>query len=345
MDCQGKGTLGEAFNLNDPAPIVPAIWPRLDSLGAVPTVFQGHRVAEHFGDPAAERAALRQGVGVVDFSFTTILRAVGRDTADYLNRRLSQKTIDMAPGETRRAALLDATGRMTADMELYRISDAEFLIVAPPWQGERLARELAKFIFSEVCQIEDASACHWPYAVIGPRKGDVPTPEGALRFPSELALGGDLILALPGTDRGRWPAAGVEAFHHERIRLGAPWWGIEMTEDTVPLDVGLLSAIHTDKGCYPGQETIARTLNLGHPARRLVGLRVEGGAMPATPAALKTVDGADAGKLTSSTIAPGGGALWGLAVVKWVHREAGRNLLLDGRRAVVTPLPFQEDAK
>ncbi|MCC5877348.1 MAG: hypothetical protein JJU11_14085, partial [Candidatus Sumerlaeia bacterium] len=100
------------------------------------------------------------------------------------------------------------------------------------------------------------------------------------------------------------------------------------------------TAIHTNKGCYPGQETIAKILNLGHPARKLTGIKWQGEDPPA-PGSPLHVAGKEGGHLSSSTWSPRLGHPIGLAMMKWPHRNPGTEVTTaEGLKGTVTALPF-----
>lgn len=327
----------------------------------------GWELPAHFGDLVAEDRAARESVAVVDLSLLTVVRAQGADRADYLNRRLSQLILDLSEGDGRRATLLDAVGRMQADLEVHAVGD-EFVLLAPPFEGERLAPLLEQYVFSEDCRFHDETRGFAKFALLGPRFADLLAalnvePLDAGTRGAERTIAGQFGLRLINTDyvpegvlliapaataRNVWDelvraaqplggrAAGWEAFNARRIENAVPWFGLDLDHDTIPLEADLTQAIHFNKGCYPGQETIARISNLGHPARKLVAMRIDGG--PAAPAAreLTTPEGEPAGHITSSAWSHAHGNVAALAMVKWPHRVGGAELrTADGRRAVV----------
>lgn len=132
---------------------------------------------------------------------------------------------------------------------------------------------------------------------------------------------------------------GFLAFDTLRVEAGEPWFGIDTDERTIPLEAGLERAIHFNKGCYPGQETIARITNLGHPARQMLGVRWNSEDPP--PAGPIFVGEAEAGRLTSSTYSPRLAAAIGLAMMKWAHRAPGTSVhTADGTAGTLVALPF-----
>jgi tRNA-modifying protein YgfZ len=127
-----------------------------------------------------------------------------------------------------------------------------------------------------------------------------------------------------------------------RIERGVPRWGDELTDDVLAEEAGLLgSHVHLDKGCYPGQETVARVHNLGQVQRRLAGLRFERGELPAPRTELRTEDGRRAGQLRSVVRHPNLGAI-GLAYVRQVVPDGSR-VLIGESAGIVSVLPFRPD--
>ncbi len=323
----------------------------------------GVRVAAHYGDPEAEYRAMRSACALVDLSWMSTVRASGADHREYLNRRLSQKVDDMDDGAVLRATLLGAEGRMQADLELLADGATTLLLSTPASAGPALAALLDRYVFTEDARFADEGGLHGVFALVGPQSESrlaglgirAPGPralatgsiagERVLVWRSEIAAGATAVLG-PGTDAFRdalggaaGARAGFLAFDTVRIESGTPWWGFDLDETTIPLDANLSSAIHFDKGCYPGQETIAKITNLGHPARQLRGVVLDSEDPPPPRTAL-TVDGQGAGTLTSCTWSPRLGKCIGLAMMKWAHRAPGTRILAGQAGGVVVELPF-----
>lgn len=318
----------------------------------------------HHGDPEAEYFSARTSIGVLDASFLTVVRTEGKDRLEYLNRRLAQRVIELPTGRFVRAALLNGDGRMEADMEVLAISDDVTLLVAPPHvTGEYLHFLADKYVFSEEVRFTDVSAEWSAVAVVGPKAGELLGDVAA----GELAMNGDAIkfrstffpdaivelIPFHASDAGtRAPklveaarrfggsALGMLAFDTLRIEAGIPWWGIDLTEKSIPLEADLWLAIHTNKGCYPGQETIAKIMNLGHPARKMVGV-VFDGEDPLPVGTVLRAGEAEAGLLTSSTYSPRLKKALGLAMVRWPHRIEDTALTAGPLTARVVALPFK----
>jgi folate-binding protein YgfZ len=134
--------------------------------------------------------------------------------------------------------------------------------------------------------------------------------------------------------------AGAEALEILRIESGTPRQGRELSEEVLPQEAGLDAAICTSKGCYTGQEVVARVRTYGQVKHRLVGLRVEGGDPPAPGTALE-VDGARVGEVTSAALSPQAGAI-ALGYVRRPHDEPDTILRGGSARVRVARLPLVE---
>lgn len=331
----------------------------------------GWEAPAHFGDPEGEYNAASNGVALFDASFLTKVRATGGDHIEYLNRRLSQRVIETEPGVVVRANQLSGDGRMEADLEFIRVKESESLLVAPPAVAGNYLQALAdKYVFTEDAAFVDETPQWGTVALIGPKAGEVlealnlPTPEAGQMNEGKIGEAnvmthrseyffGSILLHFDVGDAGTvWKTVkeaveksggrplGFLAFDTLRVEHGAAWWGIDLTERSIPLEADLMTAIHTNKGCYPGQETIAKILNLGHPARKLTGISFEGEDPPA-PGSPLTVDGREVGQLSSSTWSPRLGRPIGLAMMKWAQRNPGTEVTTpEGLKGTVTALPF-----
>lgn len=329
----------------------------------------GWAVPAHYGDPEAEYLAATKQVVVMDASFLTVVTGRGKDHLEYLNRRLSQRVIEQAVGEGQRANQLNGEGRMEADLALYRAEeDLSFLIAPPAASGEYLQALADKYVFTEDAVFEDRTAEWGALAVMGPgaakllREHGLALPLGKQIAPASVGEVQGWILSLPFfrkatvlllpadqieqawkalVEEGHADPLGFLAFDTIRVEEGLAWWGMDLEARTIPLEANLMDAIHTNKGCYPGQETIAKILNLGHPARALVGVLWEGEDPLPAGTELTTEDGSKAGTLTSSTYSPRLKRAIGLAMVRWNLRTVGTRLkATQGGGGKVVALPF-----
>jgi folate-binding protein YgfZ len=323
-------------------------------MNSVTMQFLGKEMTAHFGDPEGEYAHLRERAGLLDICCFTVVRASGAEHREYLNRRLSQRTDDLVAGIVRRATLLGAEGRMQADVELVALESDTLMVSTPASTGAALATLLDLYVFTEDAKFADATGEYALYIVGGPRAAEVVAALGfaaaakgqsasaqiagcaSLAWRSELAAGEFVVAIHAATDDAKSALlaavtaigggpVGLLALDTMRVETGTAWWGVDLDEKTIPLDAGLMSALDFDKGCYPGQETIAKITNLGHPARQLRKVVWESSDPLAAGVEIRSNDMA-AGVLTSSTYSPALGKAIGLVMLKWPYRNAGTKL-------------------
>jgi folate-binding protein YgfZ len=279
-----------------------------------------------------------------------LTRVTGPDARDYLNRRLCQKITDIPVGEGRRAFLLDAVGKMQLDLEVYA-QGPDLLLVAPPPGREEVLPQLERFVFSESCSFNDISESYAAFMIAGshghdllgdldlpvPRVHHIASADDVLVLGSDYALGQCLLL-VPAASADDWTQRLIDAarihggrqitaeeFTELRILAGQPAWMTDIGPDDMPLDApSLRHGVHFSKGCFPGQEALARVENLGHPAKCLIRLRSQ--AKPAgDQLELRDEDTDESvGRLTSWAPHSADHTIIGLALVKWSARDAGR---------------------
>ncbi len=211
----------------------------------------------------------------------------------------------LAPGESCAALLLTAKARVIAPLTVLRRGPDDFLLLTEPELGERLAAELSRFRFAARCAIEPEQ--HRSTLVLGGEP-----PDGAVPNADYGVAAYELIDAEPEE------AAPIDDDDLERLRIRAasPRWGRELDDRVLPAEAGLEErAISFTKGCYPGQEPVARLHYRGHPNRGLRVLVIDGAELPAADAAL-TLDDRDVGRVTSA-VADGDGVL----ALAYVRRE------------------------
>jgi folate-binding protein YgfZ len=276
--------------------------PLLDLPGAVTADPPDEGVAAHYGNPHAEQRSLASGTGYVDLSHRGVVRIGGKERLSWLHSLLTQHLSELRPNEPTEALLLDPQGRI--EHALYLVDDGEATWAhVEPGAAPALVAFLAKMRFLLDVDPQDVTA---DYAVVyetGPR-----TPGVLAREPvqfTDAAPGRELFLpraALAEYAAGHTHPAGIWA--HEALRIAGhrPRAGLETDGRAIPHELDWIdSAVHLDKGCYRGQETVARVENLGHPPRRLVFLHLDGTPehLPASGDPVEQ-DGRQVGAVTSS---------------------------------------------
>ncbi|MFE9399750.1 YgfZ/GcvT domain-containing protein [Streptomyces flavidovirens] len=263
--------------------------PLLSLPGAVPAEGRDEGVAAHYGDLFREQRALADGKGFVDLSHRGVVTVSGDDRLSWLHLLLTQHVSDLPAGRATEALILSAHGHVEHAMYLVDDGQTVWMHVEPGTQGDLIAYlESMKFFYrvETADRTEDFAVVHLPAGSIA----DVP--QGvAVR---ETSHGRDLFLprgeleAYAGT---HGPAAGILAYEALRVEAHRPRLGFETDHRTIPHELGWIgSAVHLQKGCYRGQETVARVQNLGKPPRRLVFLHLDGSDVllpgPGTPVRL-----------------------------------------------------------
>lgn len=299
-------------------------------------------------------AALRQGAGVVDRSDRGRLLLTGNDRRSYLQGLLTNDIEALKPGEACYAAYLTPQGRMIADMHVLETGDAIVIDV----EGaviETVRDRLSQFIFSEDVTVNDLTATTAQLGVYGPRAAAVvaDSREAALYvLPcDDMGIAGfDVIVenARRAEVQGRLHEAGaidVDRATAEitRIEAGRPRFGIDMDEDTIPLEAGIEDrAISLTKGCYVGQEIIIRVLHRGHGrvARRLVGLSLDPSAAPPRQGEAIHAGDREIGRVTSAVVSPSLGRPIALGYVHRDFTEPGTAVTVGADPANVAALPF-----
>ncbi|GAA4596050.1 folate-binding protein YgfZ [Planotetraspora phitsanulokensis] len=249
--------------------------PLLDTPGAVAAVAPDETIAAHYGEPYAEQRALAAGQALVDRSNREIVRVSGPDRLTWLNDLSSQRLDTLAPGVPTQTLLLDLQGRVQHHLTLVDDGDAVWAHVEPGTSAELVAF-LDKMRFMLRVEVADMTPDYAVVSVAAPGASPMTAPpEGA------IAIGGDFLV--PRATLADVPAplglrlAGIWAYEALRIEAHQPRLGFETDHKAIPHEVGWIEqAVHLNKGCYRGQETVARVHNLGHPPRRLVFLHLDG---------------------------------------------------------------------
>ena len=253
--------------------------PLLRLPGAVPAEGPDAGVAAHYGDPLGEQRALAQAAGLVDRSHRGIVRVTGPDRLSWLNSLTTQQLEPLPPGSVVQALILSPNGHVEHHLTLTDDGEAVWAHVEPG-----TAAELVKFLESMrfMLRVEpaDVSGEYALLTLMGPDAPQVPRVTAALPgdLGTDLIVPRDQVAALAAELRQAGARmAGMWAYEALRIAAHQPRLGLDTDHRTIPHEAGWIeTAVHLDKGCYRGQETVARVHNLGHPPRRLVFLQLDG---------------------------------------------------------------------
>jgi folate-binding protein YgfZ len=292
------------------------------------------------GSVSDEYAALREGAALVNLSYRKILRLSGKKAVEMLNAVLTNQV----PEEDRLgvyALLLNPKGRIQADLRVMKSGEDVLITVEP--EGAAAAKELlGRYAPFYRVGLEDLSDASWGVlGLYGPRAGDLlETPDLAEHESAVVSLNGaDLLTAGVAVPVGGYDllgpsdaleaarnhlrergavAAGLDAYEAARIEAGVPRFGSDITPENFPAEAGILErAVSFQKGCYPGQETVARMHYRGHPNRELHRFVVEG--TPPGPGAEIAQSGRQVGWITSVAPMPLEGQILALG---YLHRNA-----------------------
>jgi hypothetical protein len=276
--------------------------PLLELPGAVAAEPPDARVAAHLGDPLAEQRAMARKAAVVDRSHREVIAVPGEDRLSWLHLLLTQHVSELPPETGTEALVLDNNGRVLHHASVAQAGDTVWLDTEPG-DSAALLEYLQKMVFWSKVEPRSATDELAVLSLVGPGTAAVLTAAGV-----PVPAAPHAVTALPGggfAHRMPWPGvdaadllvprpelvtwwqrlrsagaagAGTMAFEALRVEALRPRLGLDTDERTIPHEVGLIpSAVHLSKGCYRGQETVARVANLGRPPRRLVLLHLDAG--------------------------------------------------------------------
>ncbi|MBI2526997.1 MAG: aminomethyl transferase family protein [Candidatus Rokubacteria bacterium] len=339
--------------------------------GAVMRESCGWLLPAHYGDPALEYRAVREGAGLADRSPVGKAAVTGRDRAAFLHGMLSNDIKGLKPGQGCPAALLDAHGKVMSLLSVYALED-RLLLELPPGSTEKTLQVIDHFLISEKASLEPADEAFSVLSLQGPGAGALleRLAGGALTLApyahAEVTLGetaARIIHRAEGAPAGFqcWTAAaagaalwetlvaagarpvGVEAWEVLRVEAGIPLYGHDVDETVILPETRLEHLVSYTKGCYIGQEVVARVKYRGHVNRALAGLILEGERVPAHGARI-LVDGTEIGRVTSAVRSLALGTPIALGYVRREHLDPGTALTVAAGDAQlparVAALPF-----
>jgi folate-binding protein YgfZ len=346
------------------------------SNGAVCIERDGWLLADHFGDPAAEYAASRSAVGLIDLSHRGLLQFTGPDRLSFLQGMLSNDLRPLKPFDGQYAAILTQQGKVIADVRVLCSLNSFYLDF---WENlkEKIIEHLNRYLVADEVEIADRSAEYAMISLQGPRAeallqglvGQAQLPTNAKQHAMVEIAGAAicvvrehhnglsafdliapnasvLLLAQKLSEAGKqlsgtWVGEQTQNIH--RIEAGVPRYGVDFTEDNLLLEVGIDDAVSFTKGCYLGQEVVERIRSRGHVNKKLCGLSIDGQS-PANAGDAIQADGKDVGKITSSVFSPQHNRALALGYVAKEYWNPGTNLTVmsagSAVRATVVALPI-----
>lgn len=333
----------------------------------------GQTVVLHYGDAAEEYAALRSGAMLVDRSARGRLRIGGPKASELVAGLVTNDVSALMPGQGCYAAALTPKGKIVADLRIFTLRDA-LLIDSPPRARDGWMAMVRKYINPRIARFDDESATTRQLGIFGararaalatatgldmaqlgalPRYGHVALdlPAGAIiaRVP-ELELEGYEIIVPESAFEPLWERlltegatpAGLAAWDIARIEAGRPEWGIDIDDSTIPQEANFdeLHAISYTKGCYVGQETVARVHFRGHVNRILRGLMVPQGPV-VRGAPLADAQGKAVGDVRSTALSPRLGPIALAMVRREVEPGATIEVIVESDAAERAAVPAQ----
>jgi len=296
----------------------------------------------------ADYELLTTAAGTVAREGRAIVELSGSEAAEFLQGQVSNDVEALAAGHGCYATLLDHKGKLRTDLRVLRLADQRLLVDAEGIGLPVLLHVFQTFSLGRDVRTRDLTHQRALVSLIGPAARtlleDPPAPEEHAFTESELGLavatdlGVDLIVALEQLEQALAlaPVASEEAAECVRIESGRPRLGLDMGSTTIPQEAGINErAVNFEKGCYVGQETVARLHWRGKPNRHLRGLRL---SESAPRGATITFGEREVGSVGSTCVSPALGPI-ALALVR---REAspGDEVTVDGAPATVVELPF-----
>lgn len=334
-----------------------------------------------FGDLRGEYDAIRHGVAVIDFSDAGKLELSGKNAEQFLNGLVSNEVKSLQAGDGVLVAFPTLQGKLSALSWIYKLAD-RFLLELDPINREKIFKNLSRFVPAGEFFVTDVSDRFALFSLQGPRSAEMIAAltgqpvdiEGEYKIRERLIGGKQVLVAsrnrcgetgfdlfIPtefaretletilsrGGDFGA-RQSGLGAFEIARIEAGVPREGVDAGENYIILESGLDSAVSYTKGCYLGQEVIARIHWRGQPAKRLRGLLIDADQPPSPGAQLFADDGKKVGEITSSARSL---ALDRPIALGYVHRyylTTGTKFTLkqdeaDVGRAQLVELPFVKE--
>ena len=285
-----------------------------------------------FGEPQAEYAAIRKSAAIIDRPWRGFLEFTGKDRHAFLNNLLTNQIWDkekkqgLAAGQSVYAFFLNNKGRIVSDMNVVELGERTLLEMEED-KVEAIRTAFDRYLFAEQVKMKSLVGEVHEFFITGPRAAEVLANAEGVTFRDDICGVPGFVLIVPTASaeqtwnhftqgpagefdddmrfRGRARPCGWAAFNTTRIEAGRPLFGIDFDDSVLPAETGLFDrAVSLTKGCYLGQEIVARMHARGQVARKLVGIRMDNDALPL--AGTKIYDDAqnEIGGITSSTISP-----------------------------------------
>jgi aminomethyltransferase len=329
------------------------------SKDAVFEEFFGCQVPSHFGDPGREYRALRESAGLRDVSYFGKIRITGKDSRKFLQGKITNDANLLTPGQGIFATALDIKGHIQADMKIYGFSD-HLLMVLMHYAKEHILKFLDRYIISEDVQLKDVTEDYGMLQVLGPQAETLLRQREISDLPAHLysfvrvsvagisaeviRLGAGFALLCAAADTPALLSAldvqpvGMRAFDTFRIESGMPLFKRDFDDSNFPQEARLDSTLNFNKGCYLGQEVMARIDAQGHVNKFLMGIASTG---QMNPGDVLCKGEKEIGRITSVTQSPKLGQGLAMGYVRREFAKDGEPVEIGGHRTtgIVKQLP------
>ena len=325
-----------------------------EAAGATFGELHGWELPFRFSSIEAEYSAARKDAGLIDRSHFGRIKMTGEDALDMLNRLSTNELMGLAAGSGLSTVLTTNKGRVVELLTVYCQGD-ELVLLTAPQNREKVPSWIDRFVFGEEVEFQDVTESLAMLTLLGPRAVDIiaeltghnvidldehhglraQLPEAEVYVARENRLWGQAYNILVDADSaaGVWnlvleagaSPVGMETYELLRIDSCIPQYDSELSEDYNPLEAKLDSSINFTKGCYVGQEVVARLNTYDKVKRYLVKLQFDNGAIPQPGTALLAGE-KEVGAITSITTMPGNGRSIALGYVRKAHIQPGTTL-------------------
>jgi folate-binding protein YgfZ len=312
---------------------------------------------------AAGYQALTEGAAFIDLSNRGRLCLIGADRQAFINGQVTNNVKDLRAGQGCYAALANAKGKMTCDLNVFVLAD-EILLDFEAGLSAKVSERLEKFIIADDVQIVDASKSFGLISVLGPKsicvceslRWNVPKNNFEISLQESTYIANVPRLGAPGVDIyfpvenldvvEKLRSVGIEccsteAFETVRIEQGIPRFGVDMDENTLAPEALGENAISYSKGCYIGQEVIARIRTYGQVAKALRGIRFDAGASAPKHGDKILHNGKEVGWITSAVFSAKLECPIALGYVRKECNQVGTRLGVNDSSAEIVKVPFE----
>jgi len=258
----------------------------------------------------------------------SIIKVTGKDSKTFLDRILTNDILNLGAGKGCHTCLCSNKGKVLADFYVYAFLD-HLVMNCDVSLKDKILSELQRYIIMEDIQFEDVYNQHQGLILIGEDISEVLRENSAHEWSHFKKRWGYPALEIwakpnaltPFVQKLSWPLLSPEEQEECRIESMTPKYGIDITEENIPQEANLYDAISFTKGCYIGQETIARLQNRGHVNKTLVLFKLSGNAVPKPNTKITLENGEEAGFVTSSIFSKKFQAVISMGYVKYLYRQ------------------------